>query len=130
MNDSGVDVRQGDEAADNDGEHQDEQRGPGTERASHRHRSRMLHWAIVNRGQRLIIAIDGPSGAGKGTVARAAALALGYRHVDTGAMYRAVAWKALHDGLPLDDEDAGRRAGPGGAVRPRRRTRRASTATT
>ena len=45
----------------------------------------------------LIIAIDGPSGAGKGTVARAIAGALGYRHVDSGAMYRAVGWKALHD---------------------------------
>lgn len=52
----------------------------------------------------LVIAIDGPSGAGKGTLARAVATALNYRHVDTGAMYRAVAWKAAHDGLPLDDE--------------------------
>ena len=52
----------------------------------------------------LIIAIDGPSGAGKGTVARAVAAALGYRHIDSGAMYRAVGWKALHDGVPLDDE--------------------------
>ena len=42
---------------------------------------------------RLIIAIDGPSGVGKGTVARAVADALGYRHVDTGAMYRGVAWR-------------------------------------
>ena len=54
----------------------------------------------------LIIAIDGPSGAGKGTVARAIASALGYRHVDSGAMYRAVGWKALRDGVPLDDEAA------------------------
>ena len=54
----------------------------------------------------LIIAIDGPSGAGKGTVARAIAAKLGYRHVDSGAMYRAVAWKAVHDNVPLDDEDA------------------------
>jgi len=54
----------------------------------------------------LIIAIDGPSGAGKGTVARAVAARLGYRHVDTGAMYRALAWKALHDGLDLADEAA------------------------
>jgi len=53
-----------------------------------------------------VIAIDGPSGAGKGTVARAVARALGYRHVDSGAMYRAVGWKALREGLPLDDERA------------------------
>jgi cytidylate kinase len=53
-----------------------------------------------------VIAIDGPSGVGKGTVARALAAALGYRHVDTGAMYRAVAWRAQHLGLDLDDEDA------------------------
>lgn len=54
----------------------------------------------------LIIAIDGPSGAGKGTVARAIAGALGYRYVDSGAMYRAVAWKALRDAVALDNEDA------------------------
>jgi CMP/dCMP kinase len=56
--------------------------------------------------RKLIIAIDGPSGAGKGTVARAIAAELGYRHVDSGAMYRAVGWKALRDGLALDDEAA------------------------
>jgi CMP/dCMP kinase len=55
---------------------------------------------------RLVIAIDGPSGAGKGTVARAIASALGYRHIDSGAMYRAVGWKSLGDGVPLDDEAA------------------------
>jgi len=54
--------------------------------------------------RKLIIAIDGPSGAGKGTVARAVASRLGYRHVDSGAMYRAVGWKALREGVPLDDE--------------------------
>src|SRR4029434_2355665 len=51
--------------------------------------------------RKLIIAIDGPSGAGKGTIARALAARLAYRHVDTGAMYRAVAWKALPQGLHL-----------------------------
>jgi len=54
----------------------------------------------------LIIAIDGPSGAGKGTVARAVAASLGYRHVDTGAMYRALAWKAVYETLDLEDESA------------------------
>ena len=53
----------------------------------------------------MVVAIDGPSGAGKGTVARAVARALGYRHVDSGAMYRAVGWKALQTGTPLDRED-------------------------
>ena len=59
----------------------------------------MLHCPVVKR---LVIAVDGPSGAGKGTVARAAAHALGYQHVDTGAMYRAVARLALDRGLPLE----------------------------
>jgi cytidylate kinase len=54
----------------------------------------------------VLIAIDGPSGAGKGTVARAIADALQCRHVDTGAMYRAVAWRAVDQGLSLDDEEA------------------------
>ena len=54
----------------------------------------------------LIIAIDGPSGAGKGTIARTLSQELGYRHIDTGAMYRAVGWKALRDGIALDDERA------------------------
>jgi cytidylate kinase len=54
----------------------------------------------------VIIAIDGPSGAGKGTIARTLAQELGYRHIDTGAMYRAVGWKALRQGTPLEDEEA------------------------
>jgi cytidylate kinase len=58
------------------------------------------------RTRALIIAIDGPSGAGKGTVARAVAAKLGYRHVDTGAMYRALAWKAVFEALDLEDEAA------------------------
>jgi len=59
---------------------------------------------MSDRSKRLIIAIDGPSGAGKGTISRTIAQHLGYRHVDTGAMYRAVGWKATRDGVPLDDE--------------------------
>ena len=54
--------------------------------------------------RKLVIAIDGPSGAGKGTVARAVAAELGYTHVDSGAMYRAVGWKALQLGIALDRE--------------------------
>ena len=54
--------------------------------------------------KQLIIAIDGPSGAGKGTVSSTLAASLGYRHIDTGAMYRAVGWKARADKIPLDDD--------------------------
>jgi cytidylate kinase len=54
----------------------------------------------------LQIAIDGPAGAGKSTVARQVAEAVGFTYVDTGAMYRAVAWAALDRGLSVDDEDA------------------------
>ena len=61
--------------------------------------------------KRLIIAIDGPSGAGKGTVARVVAARLGYRHIDTGAMYRAVAWKAVHEAVDVTDEAAVARIG-------------------
>ena len=52
-----------------------------------------------------VLAIDGPSGAGKGTVARAVARALKWSYVDTGAMYRAVAWNVIRRGLPIDDEE-------------------------
>ena len=52
-----------------------------------------------------VLAIDGPSGAGKGTVARAVARELNWAYVDTGAMYRAVAWKVLSLALPIDDEN-------------------------
>jgi cytidylate kinase len=47
--------------------------------------------------------VDGPVGAGKSSAARALARRLGYRYVDTGAMYRAVAWRALQEGIPLSD---------------------------
>ena len=52
------------------------------------------------------VAIDGPSGAGKSTVAKAVAKELGFSCLDTGAMYRAIAWRALQDGVALDDESA------------------------
>ncbi len=53
----------------------------------------------------MIIAIDGPSGAGKSTVAKAVAKKLGFSCLDTGAMYRSIAWRALQDGVALDDEE-------------------------
>lgn len=52
------------------------------------------------------IAIDGPSAAGKSTIAKIAAKQLGYVHLDTGAMYRCCALKAVRNGLDLDDEKA------------------------
>jgi pantoate ligase/cytidylate kinase len=55
---------------------------------------------------RPVIALDGPAGAGKSTVARRVAQALGLLFLDTGAMYRALTWKALEQGLDLTDEDA------------------------
>jgi cytidylate kinase len=54
----------------------------------------------------VVIAIDGPAGAGKSTVARAVADALGYRYLDTGAMYRAVALAALRTGVDSGDAEA------------------------
>ena len=51
------------------------------------------------------VVLIGPMGAGKSTIARSLARKLGFTYIDTGAMYRAVGWKALHDGLPLDDEE-------------------------
>jgi cytidylate kinase len=51
----------------------------------------------------LVIAIDGPAGAGKSSVAKRVAQALGYRYLDTGALYRALAWKAIQRGLRPQD---------------------------
>jgi cytidylate kinase len=54
----------------------------------------------------LLIAIDGPAGAGKSTVGHALAARLGLEYLDTGAMYRAVAWAALRRGLTVADDEA------------------------
>lgn len=54
----------------------------------------------------IVVAIDGPGGSGKSTVARGVASELGLSHLDTGAMYRATALVALEAGAALDDEDA------------------------
>ncbi len=51
----------------------------------------------------MIVAIDGPAGSGKSTVALALARRLGFVHLDTGAMYRALTWLALRDGVDLED---------------------------
>lgn len=54
----------------------------------------------------MIVAIDGPAGAGKSTVARAVADRIGAAYLDTGAMYRAIAWLVLRDGADPSDADA------------------------
>ena len=54
----------------------------------------------------MVIAIDGPAGAGKSTVARALAERLGFTYLDSGAMYRCVALAALERGADLDDGEA------------------------
>ncbi|AKG22646.1 bifunctional pantoate--beta-alanine ligase/(d)CMP kinase [Calothrix sp. 336/3] len=60
----------------------------------------------ILRDRQPIIAIDGPAGAGKSTVARQVAANLGLVYLDTGAMYRAVTWLVLQAGIPTDDECA------------------------
>lgn len=59
--------------------------------------------------KKLIVAIDGPAGAGKSTVAKRLAKELGYTYMDTGAMYRAFAWKVMRDATDLEDEQGLRR---------------------
>lgn len=54
----------------------------------------------------MIIAIDGPAGSGKSTVAKKVAQMLGFHYLDTGAMYRSIAWLALERGLSLTDAEA------------------------
>lgn len=54
----------------------------------------------------MIIAIDGPAGAGKSTIATLVALRMGYQLIDTGAIYRTVAWTALNDDISVEDGDA------------------------
>ena len=54
----------------------------------------------------MIVTIDGPAGAGKSSVARQLARRLGFRFLDTGAMYRAVAWAVLQAGIPPEDDAA------------------------
>lgn len=56
--------------------------------------------------KKIIIAIDGPAGAGKSTVAQLVAKRLNYTYIDTGAMYRAIAWKVLQEGLTVQDKAA------------------------
>ncbi|MFL6052556.1 MAG: (d)CMP kinase [Actinoallomurus sp.] len=54
----------------------------------------------------LVIAMDGPSGSGKSSVSKGVARALGLRYLDTGAMYRAMTWWMLREGVPVDDAAA------------------------
>jgi CMP/dCMP kinase len=56
--------------------------------------------------KKLLITIDGPAGAGKTTVSRALADRLGYTYVDTGALYRGVAWEAGRQSIAVDDDDS------------------------
>ena len=69
---------------------------------------------VLSGGDRVtVVAIDGPAGAGKSTVARAVADALGFTYLDTGAMYRAVALAATERGVPAASIAASLRIEPG-----------------
>ena len=54
--------------------------------------------------KKIVVAIDGPAGAGKSTIAKLVAEKLGYAYIDTGAMYRSVAWKFLQTGKAFDED--------------------------
>lgn len=61
---------------------------------------------MSRRRKGLIIAMDGPAGVGKSTVGGLVAKSLGYQFINTGEMYRALTWRALEDGVDLDDHEA------------------------
>ena len=54
--------------------------------------------------KKIVVAIDGPAGAGKSTIAKMVAEKIGYAYIDTGAMYRSVAWKFLQTGKAFDED--------------------------
>jgi cytidylate kinase len=60
----------------------------------------------MSRRKGLVIAMDGPAGVGKSTVGGLVAKSLGYKFINTGEMYRALTWKALEEGLDLNDNEA------------------------
>lgn len=63
-------------------------------------------WIVLDTAQKLVIAIDGPSGSGKSSTARGVATKLGLQFLDTGAMYRAATWLALKTNVDRSDLDA------------------------
>jgi len=65
----------------------------------------MVGYNLTNMSRPSTIAIDGPVAVGKSTVSRMLAQSLGYRYVDTGVMYRALAWKAMELNIDLEDEE-------------------------
>src|SRR5690242_18065831 len=79
-------------------------RARGTRNPRHRRASRATSDHLASLP--MVIAIDGPAGAGKSTVARAVAAELGFTYLDSGAMYRCVALAAMEAGLDLDDGEA------------------------
>jgi CMP/dCMP kinase len=68
--------------------------------------SRRLQFKVDNLQKKPNVAIDGPAGAGKSTVAREVAKRLGLQYLDTGAMYRAITLKMIRDNIDLDDAEA------------------------